>query len=238
MEISILILLVVGLFIVFFLLNKKINKIQSDINKFRATLKNIEGLIWKSTEMISRPELYVKKEILTEKKKPISKVPEVKEYKEEKPQKDLNKKFKDKETRNDSISDSFEEDSLQSNPSNVMHWNKDDLGAPPKRKVVYYPGPIEERCFAKNDGSEIKKARFVYKIEIEPSGTSGKLILDPTQSDLEIIKNFPESILQRACEYANPFTVNFKGIVQIAPGKVSNDGDNWFVKEKVIIEFK
>lgn len=103
---------------------------------------------------------------------------------------------------------------------------------------IFFQSPIADCQFLKNDASDEQKSRFLYRIELAPDRSSGKLYIEPKDpSDLELIRNFPESILENACIYENPFSVNFNNVVQVDPGAVVSDGEIWRVTEKIRIQF-
>jgi hypothetical protein len=103
---------------------------------------------------------------------------------------------------------------------------------------IFFQSPIADCQFLKYDASDEQKSRFLYRIELTPDQSSGTLYLEPKHpSDLELIRNFPESILENACIYDNPFSADFGGVVQVAPGAVVSDGDIWRITDKIRIQF-
>lgn len=124
--------------------------------------------------------------------------------------------------------------------SKEITWGREELKAKPEtKKEFFFKGPIGDSQFLKNDASEEQRARFVYKIEVDDDGSRGELFLDPKHaSDLDLIRNFPESILENACIYENAFKVDFKNLRQTSPGTVVSDGGHWKVTEKVKVRFE
>ncbi len=103
---------------------------------------------------------------------------------------------------------------------------------------AFFEGPYDEGKFSVDSGADERKFRYLYKIEYNNSNpTSGNLYLEPTQIELDILKNYSDNILKPACTYSNPFHSGLNGIKQLSPGKVIRQGDDWVVKEKVQIKF-
>lgn len=114
----------------------------------------------------------------------------------------------------------------------------DDKQALKKSSDIFFQRPIGDGYFQMNDASNEHKARFVYRVELNDDRTVGVLHLEPTHpSDLELLRNFPETILESACKYENSFSNNFQTVVQVAPGAVVSNGDNLHITEKVKIQF-
>lgn len=122
----------------------------------------------------------------------------------------------------------------------TLEWDIPNAEQPvlKKREHVFFQRPVEDGYFQISEASNEHKARFVYKIELNDDGSLGVLHLDVTNpSDIDLLRNFPETILQNACSYVNPFSNNFQSIVQVAPGAVIVDGDGFRITEKVKIQF-
>lgn len=110
----------------------------------------------------------------------------------------------------------------------------------PKPTIIsyYFQGPYEECKFFAESGSDEKKFRYLYRIEtIENDSAFGKLYLEPSSVELDILRNYSDTILKPACEYTNGFHSSFGNVSMISPGRVVRQGDDWIVKEKVQIKF-
>lgn len=103
---------------------------------------------------------------------------------------------------------------------------------------AFFEGPYEEGKFSVESGADERKFRYLYKIEYNYSDpATGKLHLEPTQVELDILKNYSDNILKPACIYINAFHSGLTEIIQLKPGKVIRQGDDWVVEEKVQIKF-
>lgn len=103
---------------------------------------------------------------------------------------------------------------------------------------VFFEGPYDEAKFSAESGSIERKFRYLYRIEYGSSTpTLGTLHLEPTQVEIDILKNYSDNILKPACTYLNSFHSELNGIQQFNPGKVIRQGEDWIVQEKVQIKF-
>lgn len=110
--------------------------------------------------------------------------------------------------------------------------------APPKNSSLFFDGPYDDRLFSETNAAPEKRHRYVYRIEYaiaEPS--IGKLHLEPTTDEYDILRSYSDTVLKPACAFDNAFNTSFHNISQLAPGTVHKQGNDWYVKEKVKIRF-
>ncbi|WP_210490350.1 hypothetical protein [Rufibacter aurantiacus] len=110
--------------------------------------------------------------------------------------------------------------------------------APPKNSSLYFDGPYDDRLFSETNAASEKRHRYVYRIEYATAEPSvGKLHLEPTADEYDILRSYSDTVLKPACAFDNAFYTSFHNISQLAPGTVHKQGNDWYVKEKVKIRF-
>jgi hypothetical protein len=105
-----------------------------------------------------------------------------------------------------------------------------------KTTLIYLPAPFEERRFAVEDMSEIKKPESLYSVSLVEEGKKGNITLIET-ADLSRALNSPNIYLETVCEYENSYNPEAKGINVIEDGEVVLEGEDWVVKNKIKIKF-
>jgi len=113
-----------------------------------------------------------------------------------------------------------------------------DVKSTPRSTSLFFDGPYDDRLFSDINAASEKRFRYVYRIEYgiaEPS--VGKLYLEPTTAEYDILRSFSDTVLKPACNFDNAFYSSFSSINQLSPGIVHKQGNDWVVKEKVRIKF-
>lgn len=109
---------------------------------------------------------------------------------------------------------------------------------PPKNNSLFFDGPYDDRLFSDTNAASEKRHRYVYRIEYATAEPSiGKLHLEPTADEYDILRSYSDTVLKPACAFDNAFYTSFHNISQLAPGAVQKQGNDWYVKEKVKIRF-
>jgi hypothetical protein len=108
----------------------------------------------------------------------------------------------------------------------------------PRNNSLFFDGPYDDRFFSETNAAQEKRFRYVYRIEYAVAEPSvGKLYLEPTTEEYDILRSYSDTVLKPACAFDNAFYTGFHNISQLAPGTVQKQGNDWYVKEKVKIRF-
>ncbi|MBC5772776.1 hypothetical protein H8S95_01765 [Pontibacter sp. KCTC 32443] len=108
----------------------------------------------------------------------------------------------------------------------------------PKNSSLFFDGPYDDRVFSETNAIQEKRFRYVYRIEYAVAEPSvGKLYLEPTTEEYDILRSYSDTVLKPACAFDNAFYTSFNNISQLTPGVVHKQGNDWYVKEKVKIRF-
>jgi hypothetical protein len=232
-EFSSLAMLLLGLslvFNIFLILKLRKNKKNKFQNKISAERKN--SSYWEKEYQKNKED---NRSLKRENDKFIQQINQLRGYTSQ-----VNKSTKEDQIRKDEGQNTFTQNDIENKETQFVEEEKSitinlDIQKQ-KTTLIYLPAPFEERRFAVEDMSEIKKPESLYSVSVVEEGKKGNITLIET-ADLSRALNSPNIYLETVCEYENSYNPEAKGINVIEDGEVVLEGEDWVVKNKIKIKF-
>lgn len=130
----------------------------------------------------------------------------------------------------------FEEASTDTKKPKVESFVEEELLIKKHKEKIYFETPYAEGLFDDESKQLDRKFRCIYSIQLDGK-EAGELYLEPDYKELDILRNYSDTILKPVCEYMNQFNADFQGIQVLKAGRVVKDGSDWKVKDKLQITF-